>query len=169
MPLEKKSWLSPSLGAYSKCSFDVTLEKKLQNFSQQGFSFVCFWRNAYRSALLLRNLLCLEKFLVVRLHEEITLKSMSHTKEKCDSLVLSRFYLWMVWRYHRILRFHCYNFCLETTAGKDTWIRTTSVTILVILFESKGPSQELPATLKTKFWKTPYSWILYVQGSTRAK
>ena len=100
------------------------MEKKLQNFSQQGLSFVCFWRNVYRSALVPRNLLCLEKFLVARLHEEITLKSMSQTKEKCDSLVLSRSYLWMVWRCHGILRVHRYYFCLEPTAGKGTWIRT---------------------------------------------
>ena len=112
------------------------MEKKLQNFSQQGLSFVCFWRNVYRSALVPRNLLCLEKFLVARLHEEITLKSMSQTKEKCDSLVLSRSYLWMVWRCHGILRVHRYYFCLEPTAGKGTWIRTTSVTVMVILFKS---------------------------------
>ena len=121
---------------YSKSTFNSILEKQLQNFSQQGLSFVCFWRNVYRSALVPRNLLCLEKFLVARLHEEITLKSMSQTKEKCDSLVLSRSYLWMVWRCHGILRVHRYYFCLEPKARKDTWMRTTSVTVMVILFES---------------------------------
>ena len=117
----------------------VSWRKKLQNVSQQGLSFVCFWRNVYRSALVPRNLLCLEKFLVARLHEEITLKSMSQTKEKCDSLVLSRSYLWMVWRCHGIPRVHRYYFCIEQTVRKDTWIRTTSVTVMVILFESSIP------------------------------
>ena len=111
------------------------MEKQLQNFSQQGLSFVCFWRNVYRSALVPRNLLCLEKFLVARLHEEITLKSMSQINKKCDSLVLSRSYLWMVWRCHGISRVHRYYFCLETTVRKDTWMRMTSVTVMVILLE----------------------------------
>ena len=108
----------------------------LQNFSQQSLSFVCFWWNLYRSALVPRNLPCLEKFLVARLHEEITLKYMFQTKQKCDSLVLNRSYLWMVWRYHRIPRVHRYHFCLETTVRKDVWMRMTSVTVMVILFES---------------------------------
>ena len=112
------------------------MEKKLQNFSQQGLSFVCFWRNVYRSALVPRNLLWLEKFLVARLHEEITLNSMSQTKEKCNFLVLGRSYLWMVWRGHGIPRVHRYYFCLESTVRKDTWMRTTSINVIVILFES---------------------------------
>ena len=112
------------------------MEKKLQNFSQQGLSFVCFWRNVYRNALFPWNLPCLEKFLVGRLHEEITLKSKSKTKEKCDSLILSRFYLWIVWRCYGIPRVHRYYFCLEPTVRKDTWMRTTSVTVMIILFES---------------------------------
>ena len=31
-------------------------------------------------------------------------------------------------------RVHCYYFCLEPTARKDTCMRTTSVTVMVILF-----------------------------------
>ena len=114
----------------------VSWRKKLQNVSQQGLSFVCFWRNVYRSALVPRTLPCLEKFLVARLYEEITLKPMSQIKEKCDSLVLSRFCLWMVWRCHGIPRVHRYYFCLKLTVRKDTWIRTNSVIVMVILFES---------------------------------
>ena len=30
----------------------------------------------------------------------------------------------------------------------------------------KVPSQELLATLKTTFWKIPYSWIIYGHGLT---
>ena len=112
------------------------MEKKLQHFSQQGLSFVCSWRSVYRSALVPRNLPCLEKFLVACLHEEIPLKFMSQTKENCDSLVLSRSYLWMVWRFREIPRVHRYYFCLEPTVRKDTWVRTTSVTVMAILFES---------------------------------
>ena len=157
------------------------MEKKLQHFSQQGLSFVCSWRSFYRSALVPRNLPYLEKFLVAYLHEEIPLKSMSQTKENCDSLVLSRSYLWMVWRCHEIPRVHRYYFCLEPTVRKDTWVRTTSVTVMAILFESsilkvsylttailKVPSQELQAASKRRFWKIPYSWIIYGHGSTYA-
>ena len=89
-------------------------------------------RNVYWSALVSRNLLCLEKFVVALLHEEITLKFMSQTKENCDSLVLSRSYLRMVWRCHGILSVHRHYFCLEPTSRKGTWIRTTSVTVMVI-------------------------------------
>ena len=56
---------------------------------------------------------------------------MSQTKEKCDSLVLSRSDLWIVWRCHGIPRACCYYFCLEPTLRKDAWMRTTSVTVMV--------------------------------------
>ena len=55
---------------------------------------------------------------------------MSQTKEKCDSLVLSRSDLWIVWRCHGIPRVCCYYFCLEPTLRKDAWVRTTSVTVM---------------------------------------
>ena len=104
--------------------FNSILKKKLQNLSQQGLSFVCFWLNVYPSALVPRNLPCLEKSLVECLHEEITLEPMSQTNEKCDSLILSRSYLWMVWICHGIPRVHRYN------------LRTAFVTVMVILFEN---------------------------------
>ena len=75
---------------------------------------------------------------------------MSQTKEKCDSLVLSRSELGIVWRCHGIPRVCCYYFCLEPTVRKDAWMRTTSVTVMA--FFSKVP-----------FWKLlDYS---YVQSS----
>ena len=55
---------------------------------------------------------------------------MSQTKEKCDSLVLSRSDLWIVWGCHGIPRVCCYYFCLELTVEKDAWMRTTSVTVM---------------------------------------
>ena len=55
---------------------------------------------------------------------------MSQTKEKCDSLILSRSGLWIVWRCHDILRAHYYYFCLEPTVRKDAWMRTPSVTAM---------------------------------------
>ena len=57
-------------------------------------------------------------------------------KEKCDSLVLSRSDLWMVWRCHGIPRVYCYYFYLEPTVRKKTWMRTASVTVMVHFFES---------------------------------
>ena len=52
-------------------------------------------------------------------------------QEKCDSLVLSRSDLWIVWRCHGISRVYCYYFCLDPTVRKDAWIRTTSITVMV--------------------------------------
>ena len=58
---------------------------------------------------------------------------------------------------------HCYYFYLEPASRKDTWMRTTSVTVMVIFFlkvayrkylittRFKAPSQELSGTLKTAF------------------
>ena len=52
-------------------------------------------------------------------------------QEKCDSLVLSRSDLWIVWRCHGISRVYSYYFCLDPTVRKDAWIRTTSITVMV--------------------------------------
>ena len=75
---------------------------------------------------------------------------MSQTKEKCDSLVLSRSDLWIVWRCHGIPRVCCYYFCLEPTVRKDAWMRTTSVTVMAFFS-------------KVAFWKLLYH--SYVQSS----
>ena len=62
---------------------------------------------------------------------------MSQTKEKYHSFALSRSNLWMVvWRWHGIPCVYCYYFCLELTVRKDTWVRTTCITVTVIFFES---------------------------------
>ena len=61
---------------------------------------------------------------------------MCQTKKKHDSLVLSRCDLWIVWRWHGVLRVHCYYFCLEPTVRKDTWMRTASVTVIVMFAQS---------------------------------
>ena len=42
----------------------------------------------------------------------------------------------MVWRCHGIPRIYCYYFCLEPTVRRDTWMRMTSVTVMVVFFES---------------------------------
>ena len=110
------------------------MEKKLQNFSQQCLSFVRFWRNVYWSALVPRNLPCHEKFLVASLREEITLKSMSQKKGNVAPLFSVD--LWMLWRCHGIPRVDCCYFCLEPAVRKETWMKTTFVTVVVILFES---------------------------------
>ena len=52
-------------------------------------------------------------------------------QEKCDSLVVSRSDLWIVWRCHGISRVYCYYFCLDSTVRKDAWMRTTSITVMV--------------------------------------
>ena len=53
-------------------------------------------------------------------------------KKKWDSHVLSRLDFWMVWRCHGIPCVYFYFFCLEPTLGKDTWMRATSTTVMVI-------------------------------------
>ena len=57
------------------------------------------------------------KTLALPKHEKI--KLLSQTKEKHDSLVLSRSNIWMVWRWNGILRVHCYYFCLEPKVRKE--------------------------------------------------
>ena len=74
------------------------------------------------------------KTLPLSRHGQIILKSMAQTKEICDSLVLSRSDFWMVWRCDGILCAHFYFFCLEPVVKKDTWMRTPSVTVMVIFF-----------------------------------
>ena len=98
-------------------------------------------------------------------------------KEKCDSLALSRSDLWLVWRCHGIPRVYCYYFYLERAVRKGTWMRTASVTVMVIFrkwhSESylitamlKVPSQQIRGTLLTAFWKIPYSSLFCGDGST---
>ena len=87
-------------------------------------------------------------------------------KEKYDTVVLSGSDFWMVWRYHGISRIYCYYFCLEPTVKKGTWMRTTSVPVMVIFFENgildlitarlKVPPQ-IRGKLPTAFWKILYS------------
>ena len=73
-------------------------------------------------------------------HGKIILKSISQTKEKHNFRILSRFDLWMVWRWHGIPRVYCYYFCLEPTVRQENWMRTTSVMVMVLF-------------LKVAFWK----------------
>ena len=123
------------------------------------------------ASLVPQNLPCL---LVARLHEEIILKSMSQTKEKCDSHNLSRSYLW---RCRGIPRVHRHYFCLEPTVRKDTWMSTIFATVMVILFENSNLKITW-SQLCSKFLLTNYepyrkqhyerypSWIIYGHEST---
>ena len=66
--------------------------------------------------------------------ENIT-KSPCPKQKKYDSLVLSKSGLWkVVWRWHSIPRVCCYYFCLEPMVKKDIWVRTTCVTVMIIVF-----------------------------------
>ena len=76
---------------------------------------------------------------------------MSQTKEKSDlKSVLSRSYHWLVWKCYGIPRVSCYYFCLEPLVRSRSPMRTTSVTVMLILFES--------SILKV-------AWYNYVQSS----
>ena len=104
---------------------------------------------------------------------------MSQTKEKCDSLALSRSELWIVWRWHGISHACCY-FYLEPTVRKDAWMRTTSVTVMAffskvafwkLLDHSYSQSSFTIDTrhIENSFWKIPCSWIFSGHGSTYAQ
>ena len=62
---------------------------------------------------------------------------MTQTREKWNSLVLSRGDFYMVERCHGIPCFYFIYlfiyFCLEATIKRNTWIRTISVTVMVII------------------------------------
>ena len=53
------------------------------------------------------------KTLTLLKHEDMILSYMTQTREKWDSLVLSRADFWMVWTCHGIPCFHFYLICLE--------------------------------------------------------
>ena len=68
--------------------------------------------------------------------EGIILNSMTQTGNKWGSLVLSRGDFWMTWTCHGIPCFHFHFFSLETTLLESTWMKTTSVAVMVF-FSSK--------------------------------
>ena len=99
-------------------------------------------------------------------------------KEECDSLVLSRSDLWMIWK------MSCYSACLlllflfRTNDKKghldengfrhyygNVFRKWHSESYLITAM-FKVPSQELRGTLTTVFWKIPYSSLFYGHGST---
>ena len=73
------------------------------------------------------------KTLTLPKHEDIILNSMIETREKLDSLDLSRADFCMVGRCHGIPCFHYFFFCLEAKVKKITWMVTISVKIMVII------------------------------------
>ena len=80
---------------------------------------------------------------------------MSQTKEKCDSLALSRSELWIVWRWHGISHACCYFFYLEPMVRKDAWMRMTSVTVMAFFFKS-GILKVTSSQLFSKFLYNRY-------------
>ena len=59
--------------------------------------------------------------------EDITLNSMTQTREKWDSLVLSRGDIWVVWTRHGFysvfILFHFFILSFRTTVKRNIWIR----------------------------------------------
>ena len=97
---------------------------------------------------------------------------MSQTREKWNSLVLSRGDFWLAWRCNEISFLF---FCLEPTVKKKTGKSTIS--IAVILITSKGLESYLISAVQSSFatftrhfyngvWKTSCSWRFYRNGST---
>ena len=58
------------------------------------------------------------KTLTLPKHEDIIINSMTQTREKWNSLALSRTDFWMVWRCHGIPYFH-FNFLFSTNGKKE--------------------------------------------------
>ena len=61
------------------------------------------------------------------------LHSMTQTREKWDSLVLSRADFFVVGRCRDSPCFHFLFFCLEATVKTTTWMRMISITVMVIV------------------------------------
>ena len=105
---------------------------------------------------------------------KIILKSLFQTKEKCDSLVLSRSGFWIVWRCHGIRRVFIFLFRtngkkghldengFHRCYGNFFWKWHSEKYLITAMF--KVLSQR--ATLTTVLWKIPYSWIFYAHGQT---
>ena len=102
-------------------------------------------------------------------YEDIVLNSMTKSRVKWESLVLSRADFWMVWRCHGIPCFHFYVFCVEPNARKNNLMKATSVTFMTIFSEvsfwklldhSYVPSSfsTISMNIENGNWKTPYSW-----------
>ena len=88
-----------------------------------------------------------EKTLPLPKRVGIILSSMTETREKWDSNVLSGPDFWMVWRCHDTLCIHFYLFFLfrsnEAVIPRVSWSQLAKVY-----------SQQLRGTLTTTFWKT---------------
>ena len=105
---------------------------------------------------------------------------MTQAKEKWNSLPLSR----LAWRCHGIPYFHFYFFCWEPMVKKNIWMRTNSVTVMVIISKvlfwklidiSKNISDisyvqstflKFIRHIENGISKTPCSWRFYGNGST---
>ena len=68
-------------------------------------------------------------------HEDIILNSMTHIREKWDSLVLSGTDFSIVGKCDGIPCFHFLFFCLEASVKKSTFMRIVFVTVMVIISE----------------------------------
>ena len=158
-------------------SFEKYLGEKTPTFLP-AWPFLCVFLTKFLSTVLFpRNVPWLEKFLVVRLHGEIILNPMPQTKGKCYSLVLSRYYFWMVWRCLGIPLVHCYYFCLEPTVERhldendfrhcyDNSFESGILKVTWSQLCSKVLLNNYKTHWKHHFEKIPYSWIIYGHGST---
>ena len=72
----------------------------------------------------------------------------------------------MVWRWHDLPRISCYYFCLEPAVRKDTLMRTTSVTVTIIFFES-GIEKVTWSQLCSEFLLNKYEahWQQHFEGT----
>ena len=99
--------------------------------------------------------------------------------KKWDSLVLIRACFCMIGRYHGIPCFHffCFFFCLEATVKTNTWMRTISVTVMVIISKVlfwksldfsyvQSSFSEITRHLDNGIWNILYSWRFYGHRST---
>ena len=89
---------------------------------------------------------------------DLTTETLASPKHP-NFLALSRSDLWMVWRWHGTPRV-CYYFCLKPTVRKETWMRTISVTVMVISFLKCRSKSYLITAMK----KYEAHWQQHFQG-----
>ena len=87
---------------------------------------------------------------------------MTQTREKWDSLVLSRADFCIVGRCRGIPCFHFLFFCLEATVKMNTWMKTISDTLMVIISKFSTITRHIDNGISNIL----YSWRFYGHGST---
>ena len=111
----------------------------------------------------------IRKTLTLLKHEDMILSCMTQTREKWDSLVLSRADFWMVWTCHGNPCFHFYLICLEQLYKRIIgWKRLPS---LLCFFFRKCHCESTWSQLCSKFFINNYEapWQRHLKDTLQLK